>query len=178
MNFRRWRTESSSIKFENDYWSYYIDQFSIENGISGDYHYVHTEGSTIIIPVLPEKNFLLIHQYRYLNRKSGIEFPCGGVKRGLTPEENAQKELREETGYLAKELTKVAEFTPFTGAADEISHVFVARDLEHAPLKMDATEDIEILICSRKEIEEFIRTNQMWDGLSLAAWSLTNHLFE
>lgn len=178
MKFRRWRTEGSSIKFSNDYWSYYIDRFSIENGIQGEYHYVHTEGSTIIIPVLPDGKFLLINQFRYLNKKSGIEFPCGGVKKGLTPVENAQKELREETGYLAKKLNKVAEFTPFTGAADEICHVFIASELEYTPLKMDETEDIEILTCSRSDIQQFIKTNDMWDGLSLAAWSLTNHLFE
>ena len=176
MKFRRWRTEESSVKFRKEYWSYYIDRFSIDGGPAGDYHYVQTWGSTIIIPVLPDNKFLLIEQYRYLNKKNGIEFPCGGVKEGLSPFENAQKELREETGYLANELVKVAEFTPFTGAADEICHVFIGKKLERAPLKMDDTEDIELLTCTREDIENHISANRIWDGLSLAAWSLTRHL--
>jgi len=177
MKFRKWKTENTSVKFRNDYWSYYTDRFSIEGGPSGEYHYVHTWGSTIIIPVLPDNRFLLIEQYRYLNKKTGVEFPCGGVKKELTPMENAQKELREETGFLANDLTKIAEFTPFTGAADEICHVFIGRDLTPAPLNQDDTEDIEVFACSRNEIEEYIRSNRMWDGLSLAAWSLAQHLF-
>ncbi len=177
MKFREWRTESTSVKFRNDYWSYYLDRFSVEGGLNGEYHYVHTFGSTIIIPVLPDHQFLLIEQYRYLNNKTGIEFPCGGIKEGLSPSENAQKELREETGFCANDLVKIAEFTPFTGACDEICHVFLGKDLVHDPLEMDETEDINILKCSRAEIESHVKSNRMWDGLSLAAWSLTQHLF-
>lgn len=157
----------------NDHWEYFIDDFVINDQQEREYHYVHTEGSTMIIPLLPGNKIVLVNQYRYLNQKFGMEFPCGAIIKGLTPEENAIKELREETGYNAAKIFKIGEFTPYTGAADEVCHLFCARDLFSSPLPPDDTEEMEIVTVSLTELDKLISTNQIWDGLTLAAWSLS-----
>ncbi len=126
----------------------------------------------MIIPVGDDGRILLIRQYRYLSDTFCVEFPCGGVQTGLTPEENALKELREETGYSSRELIPAGWFTPFTGASDERCSVFIARQLFSSPLTPDATEEIELVWSSYAEIERQMQTNEITDGLSLAAWSL------
>lgn len=167
-----WKRIDSKTIFKNKFWSYILDNYSIGDSITGEYHYVHTPGSTLVIPVLDQDTFILIKQYRYLNNKISIEFPCGGVLEGLEREANALKELREETGYKADTLTKVGEFSPFTGAADELCTVFIGQDLEKDPLPADITEEFEILYLTRNEIQDLIAKNEIWDGLSLASWSL------
>jgi ADP-ribose pyrophosphatase len=170
-----WKRLDSKTIFKNKFWSYVLDHYAIGDSIKGEYHYVHTPGSTLVIPVLEDDTFILIKQYRYLNQKISIEFPCGGVLEGLAREANALKELREETGYTANTLSKVGEFSPFTGAADELCSVFIGRNLEKSPLPADITEEFEILYLSKDEIQELIAKNIIWDGLSLAAWSLAQH---
>lgn len=126
----------------------------------------------MVIPIDTAGRLLLVQQYRYLNNKPGLEFPAGGVQEGLTPEENARKELREECGYDAAALIKIGAFTPFTGAADEVCHLFIARQLLPAPLTPDATEDFEIVRVTPAEMESLAADNVIWDGLTLAAWML------
>lgn len=172
MPLKRWNKISQRTVIKNDHWSYRLDQFEIEGGSRGEYHYVHTGGSSMVIPVKDNGSILLVKQFRYLNQKESLEFPCGAVEEGLTSEENAIKELREETGFTALKLQKAGEFSPFTGASDEICTVFIARGLSPAPLLADATEEFELVEKSYSEIESLIESNFIWDGLSLAAWLL------
>lgn len=173
-----WQKISSQTKFQNDHWSYKIDEFQLENGERGVYHYVHTFGSSMVIPVTPNGKILMVRQYRYLNERESIEFPCGGLEDGNSYQENALKELREETGFSAGTFSEISEFAPFTGAADEICKVFLAKDLFTSPLPKDATEEFELLEISPSEIEELIDKNIIWDGLTLAAWSLARRHFQ
>ncbi len=173
-----WQKISSQTKFQNDHWSYKIDEFQLENGERGVYHYVHTSGSSMVIPVTSGGKILMVKQYRYLNERESIEFPCGGMEEGISYKENAIKELREETGFSAGTITEIGEFAPFTGAADEICKVFLAKDLFPSPLPKDATEEFILMEKTPKEIEELIDKNIIWDGLTLAAWSLARRHFQ
>ena len=177
MSLNHWKKLNSKIVAKNNYWSYCLDEFEIENGHKGEYHYVHTSGSTMVIPVTDKNKFLLVNQFRYLNNKESIEFPCGLIEQGLSAEENALKELREETGFSAKVLKKVAEFAPYTGAGDEICSVYIAQQLYENPLTGDATEEFELIEKSFDEIEALIDNNIIWDGLTLSAWILSQKHF-
>ncbi|MBI2419875.1 MAG: NUDIX hydrolase [Ignavibacteriales bacterium] len=174
-----WKKLRSRIHAANDHWEYYIDDFMLDDRQEREYHYVHTGGSTMIIPLLPGKMFLLTKQFRYLNQVDSLEFPCGAIQKGLSAEQNALKELQEETGYSARELTKIGEFTPYTGASDEICHLFIAENLFESPLPPDDTEDIELVTVTLQELDGMVVSNQIRDGLTLAAWSLSQlHLRE
>lgn len=172
MPLKKWKQLDSKVISDNGYWSYRLDKFEIEGGVKGDYHYVHTGGSTMCIPIDQHGNILLINQYRYLNQRESLEFPCGAVSQGLTVEENAIKELREETGFTANQLDQIGEFSPYTGASDEITTLFIATKLQESPLPSDPTEQIEVLKFSFEEIEDMVEKNIIWDGLTLAAWSI------
>lgn len=172
MNLKRWVKIGEKKIFQNDHWTYNLDQFEIENGFKGEYHYVHTLGSTMVIPVTEDKNFLLVNQFRYLNQRESLEFPCGSIEPHLTEEDNALKELREESGHSAKNLIKVGEFSPYTGASDEMCRVFIGYDLYPSPLQHDETEEFIIVEKSYDEIDELIRKNIIWDGLTLSSWLL------
>jgi ADP-ribose pyrophosphatase len=168
----RWKKLSEKIVYRNNHWTYKLDEFQIPDRSKGEYHYVHTNGSTLIIPVLPSNKLLLVNQYRYLIDEEALEFPCGVLEDNLTPEENAKKELREETGFTAQNIIKAGEFIPYSGVSDEISHVFIATDLEPSPLPPDETEEFELVELTIDEFEELINSNKLKDGMTLAVWQL------
>lgn len=172
MRYKKWDRISTSVFKQNDYWSYLIDEYLIDNSIEGSYHYVHTNGSSMIIPIFEDGTLLLIEQYRYLNNRISLEFPCGGLPPSLSYEENAIKELREETGYNSNSLSHLGEFSPYTGASDEICKVYIAEQLFIDPLSPDNTEEFSIKRLTFHEIQQLIDDNIIWDGLTLAAWSL------
>lgn len=174
MSLKNWNRLSQQRLFKNDYWEYILDKFEIEGGTKGEYHYVHTLGSTMIVPFTNEGKLVLVNQYRYLNKRESLEFPCGSVEKGLTIEENAQKELREETGKKGN-LKFIGEFSPYNGVADEMCSVFIANNLKPSPLENDFTEEFEVIELSIKEFENLIKKNEIWDGMTLTSWLLTKN---
>ncbi|MFZ1288923.1 MAG: NUDIX hydrolase [Melioribacteraceae bacterium] len=176
MAFKKWNKISENILFQNKHWTYKLDQFEIEGVTRSEYHYVHSPGSTMIIPQLDKNTILLVNQFRYLNQKESLEFPCGSIENGLSKKKNALKELREETGMTGN-LKFVGEFSPYTGVSNEMCSVFIATDLTKSPLPSDLTEEFELLEISIENFESKISKNIIWDGLTLSAWQLAKKYF-
>ncbi len=172
MPLKSWRKLSESILFRNPWWTYKRDAFELPSGKTGEYHYVHTNGSSMVVPVPGDGKLILVNQYRYLVGKESLEFPCGSVKDGSTHEATARTELLEETGYSAKALVLVGEFNPYNGVTDEMCRVYVARELEYAGGTPDETEEFEIVRLAPAEVDERIRSGAIWDGMTIAAWAI------
>jgi ADP-ribose pyrophosphatase len=175
MPLQRWKKLSSKILSKNPWWTYKLDSFETPNGHHGEYHYVHTHGSSLVIPVLDDGKIVLVTQYRYLRDMPSLEFPCGGVKEGSTYEETADLELAEEAGLRARHKELIGELNPFNGVTDEICRVYLARDLIRVDKKPDVTEEFEEMHLTPRELDLKIQHGELWDGMTLAAWALARN---
>jgi ADP-ribose pyrophosphatase len=177
MSLQRWKKVSSEIKFKNPWWTYCFDKCRLPNGKEYEYHYVHTSGSSFIIPVKENGKILLVNQYRYLNDRFSIEFPGGGIRENQSPDFVARKELIEETGFNG-DLEKAGYFNPYNGIADEICHVFIARNLyQSRDETKDEQEEFELIELTPLEIEQKIQTNEIYDGMTMASWAIARKYF-
>lgn len=177
MPMKHWKTLTREVKFKNPWWTYIIDKYHVDENREGEYHICHTEGSAFVIPVLQDGRILLVNQYRYLNDRESIEFPGGGIKEGQRPDDIARKELIEETG-LDGEFEKIGFFNPFNGVTDEICHVFIARNLKPSiEFLKDEHEEFELIKLTIEDLEDKIDSNIIYDGMTLAAWSLARSHF-
>jgi ADP-ribose pyrophosphatase len=167
-----YKTISKSIAYSNPWWRYCRDQVELPSGKLGEYHYVLTNGSSMVVPVEQDGHVLLVRQYRYTGNRDSIEFPCGGLKDGATYDETARDELVEETGFLAGQLIPVGGFNPCNGLLDEICKVYIARSLKYAGTRPDETENMELVRLSMREIDDLILNGTIWDGMTIAAWAL------
>jgi ADP-ribose diphosphatase len=172
MALKSWRTISESTVFKNPWWTYKRDDVEYASGRSGEYHYVHTNGSSMIVPLMPDGKVLMVKQYRYLCRRESLEFPCGGVKDESSYDETANHELAEETGFTAKQLLPAGEFNPYNGITDEMCRVYIARGLQHVGGTPDETEEFELLQMEPQDVEKAILDGKIWDGMSIAAWMI------
>jgi ADP-ribose pyrophosphatase len=168
----RWKKLSSEDRFKNPWWTYRLDRFALPNGKEGEYHFVHTGGSVVIVPVREDGRILMNRQYRYVLDAESVEFPGGGMRDGEDAETIAHKELVEEGGVDGT-LAKIGAFAPYNGIADEICHVFLARDVrpstEHAP---DETEEFEHAWKTPEEVDALIAEGGVSDAMTIAAWTL------
>lgn len=172
MPLNSWKKLTESILFTNPWWTYKRDTCELPSGKPGEYHYVHTNGSSLVIPVLNDGKILLVKQYRYLVNRESVEFPCGSVKTGSTYDQTAWHELAEETGYSAKHLFLIGEFNPYNGITDEMCHVYLARDLQLVGASPDETEEFELMPLLPEEIHASIKDGTIWDGMTIAAWGI------
>jgi ADP-ribose pyrophosphatase len=172
MPLKPWKRVSESVVFKNPWWTYKKDAFELPSGKRGEYHYVHTNGSSMVVPILEDGMVLLVNQYRYLLHRESLEFPCGSVRNGSTHDETAQHELVEETGYSAKILSTVGEFNPYNGVTSEMCRIYVASHLHYVGGTPDETEEFEIVRMAPAEIDERITSGLIWDGMTIAAWTI------
>jgi ADP-ribose pyrophosphatase len=131
-----------------------------------------SNGSSCVVPVLPDGRLVLVNQYRYLRDRESLEFPCGGVKEGQTFDDTAVQELAEEAGYHAREWAIAGEFNPYNGVTDEMCRVFIAKRLTPVVVPHDDTEEFEKVTLTPEELEARIISGVIWDGMTIAAWAL------
>jgi ADP-ribose pyrophosphatase len=172
MPLNTWKTISRTIERKNPWWTYFLDAFEMPGGKRGEYHSVHTNGSSMVVPVLPDGKILVVNQYRYLVNRESVEFPCGSVKDGSSYEQTAAHELQEETGYRAETISLAGMFNPYNGVTDEFCRVYVAHGLTYVGGVPDETEEFELKVWSPDDIDARIRDGSLWDGMTIAAWAI------
>ncbi len=174
--FKKFQKLSEEVVATNPWWTYKHDKYKCDEK-EYDYFYGELTGNAIVVPVLDDGRIALIRQYRYLQDRSGIEFPMGGIMAGETPLQAAMRELREETGLESTNFSKVAEFEPTLGILKDRSSVFIANEISsQIGNSLDAVEDIELVLRRPDEINEMIKRGEIWSGQTLATWTLVRDI--
>jgi 8-oxo-dGTP pyrophosphatase MutT (NUDIX family) len=124
-----------------------------------------------VIPLSPQKEVVLIRQYRHGTRQVTLEIPGGLVEEGDSPEEAAERELFEETGFRASEIIPLGFVHPNPAIQNNRCYTFIAKDVVLAgEQSLDEKEDIEVLCRPITEIPRLIRDGEITHSLVLAAF--------
>ena len=146
------------------------DTITLPNGRSGTREYIKHPGAACIVAEFEDGKLLLERQYRYPMGKVMIEFPAGKLDRGENPLVAAQRELKEETGYLARSWHTLGYMHPLIAYADEIIHIFHANGLVKGDAKLDQDEFLELFAATPEEISAMISDNRISDGKTIVAF--------
>jgi len=168
------------IIHSNPWWIYKHDKFEKEDGTFGDYFYGETRNNAMIVPMLDDGRIILVRQYRYLQDKESLEFPCGQLLENEAPSEGGKRELLEETGYQAGDLIKIGNFEGCKGFVKDETHLYIGADLKQVSVpQAEVTGEIELVFRRVDELEQMIIDGKIWDGQTLAAWALVrDHLYK
>jgi ADP-ribose pyrophosphatase len=130
---------------------------------------VRHAGSAVMMVMDDRRRVLLVRQYRLPARKSLWELPAGRLDPGETPLQAAKRELKEETGYLARRWTKLVSYYASPGFVAEKMNIFLAEDLREGVATPMEDERIDTRWFTLREIEDGIRTGKIEDGKTIAA---------
>lgn len=128
---------------------------------------VQHPGAVAILPVLDDGRVCLIRNYRVAVHRTLIELPAGTLEPGEDPAETARRELIEETGYRARQITKLREFTMSPGILNERMHLYLARGLTAGPMQLEAGEQIETMLVTWDEALKLVRSGAIEDAKTL-----------
>lgn len=142
------------------------------DGLTGDYIVMDAKDWCIVIPDTG-KSFLLVKQWRHGERALSIEFPGGVIENHESPEAAAARELKEETGCIARKLTKLGSFNPNPALMSNHVHVFLAEDLQQTGRQqLDDDEYVSYFEEDKKEVLRSMGSKAYPHGLMSAALML------
>ena len=161
------RTLSSRLIHEGRHFRFLQDEVELPSGRRTKRDIVRHPGAVAIVPFLPDGRVILVRQYRYATGKSLLEIPAGTLEEGEDPQECARRELIEETGYEASELTALLSCYMAPGYSDEIIHFYEARGLREVGMSPEEDESIEVEDFEIGEILRMIELNLIEDAKTI-----------
>lgn len=157
------------------------DQVRLPNGETAARELVVHPGAVGIIPITNDGRLIVVEQYRKPLERSLVEIPAGKLEPGEEPAVTAVRELEEETGFGANSFTYLQTIATSPGFADEVIHLYVAKDLYKIenPASLDEDEFVELMTVSLEEAEKMIEDGRIFDAKTVIAvmWMRKNQLF-
>ncbi len=144
------------------------DTVSLPSGREATREYVLHPGAVMVIGLLDDGHVVLERQYRHPMGQVMLEFPAGKLDAGEGSRACAERELREETGYRAREWAFAGRLSPTVAYSDEIIDIWFARGLTAGDRQLDEGEFLDVISASPQEVLEACRNGAIIDGKSIA----------
>ncbi len=165
----KYKTLSSRIAYQNKWITVREDTIIHPNGEQGLYGVVVTNPSVFVVALTDKDEVCLVSQFRYPTQMYSIEIPAGGSE-NQDPLIAAQRELLEESGFVAKRWDKVGTLQMLNGLLSEIGTVFLARELTRESVQLDSFDAIsEMKLVPLAEVLTMIKNGEITDSPAISA---------
>lgn len=132
-----------------------------------------------VVPVTEDGRVVLVRQFRAGSGGVTWEFPGGVVEPQEAPEKAVVRELEEESGFRAGEVSRVATVLPNPALLRNCMHIFLAKGCRpDGARNFDDSEDLDTWTATPDEIDRMVREGVMDHALMVAAWLSARPLIE
>lgn len=140
------------------------DIVRLPNGETAGRELVLHNGGVAVIAVDENKDVFMVRQYRKPYEEVVLEVPAGKLENGENPQEAGLRELREETGYIAKKNRFIGKCYPSPGYLNEVISMYLAEDLEFVGQELDPGEFVEVEKIPLQRLFEMVMDNKIADA--------------
>jgi ADP-ribose pyrophosphatase len=169
-------TLDSRLAYRGQFLKVYEDTVRCPDGHVAPREYLRHPGAVMVVPVLDDGRLVLERQFRYPLRRTFVEFPAGKIDPGEDILTCAQRELREETGYTAREWIYLGGFHNAIGYCDEKIEIYLARGLVFDATVDNDGEVLEVFTAALDELLGWIAKGSVTDVKTIiGAYWLQQH---
>lgn len=131
---------------------------------------VEHNGAAAAVALTDDDRIILVRQYRYACKRPVLEVPAGKIDRGeKDPEATMIRELKEETGFTASEVTYLGKINPSVGYSEEVIHLYLMTGLSSGTQELDEDEALEIITLPFEEAWQMAGEGRFEDAKTVAA---------
>ena len=161
------RRLSSEQVFSGDLLDVRRDEVALPNGRQAGREYIVHPGAVVVIAWLDNETILMERQHRYPLGQDFFELPAGKIDRGEDKLAAAERELLEETGYLAQTWTSLAVIHPCIGYSNEAMQLYMAKDLIWQGQSPDPDELLDIISVKLSDALSWVQQGKITDAKSV-----------
>ena len=154
--------QTAKLAFEGRLFGVYQWEQLLFNGTTTVFEALRRPDTAYVIPVLADGTLLVAWQRQPPAVKRVYGLIGGRIEDGESPSAAAIRELREEAGLVANELTPWEAFQ-FLPRLDWAIYTFIARGCVTMPASQDAGEDIELVKVSFEDLLELAASEEFVD---------------
>ncbi|SFG58517.1 ADP-ribose pyrophosphatase [Halopelagius inordinatus] len=173
-----WETADSAVDYSCPGFDVRRDDVVLPDGTESEFHYVEEPPAVVVLPFTPDGDVVVIEEWRQAVGRVSRGLPAGTVE----PDDAdlsvaARRELAEETGYEAGEVSHLCTVEPANGLLNSVHHFFVARDCEPtAEQELDFNESIRVTVEDYDDVLAAAVDGRLRDGravVGLTRYELT-----
>ena len=168
---------SSESVFDGQLLHVHKDVVKLPNGREAVREWIKHPGAAAVIPVFPNGDIIMVRQYRHPMQQVTLEIPAGKLD---APDEDplacAHRELKEETGYRAETMIKLATIATTVGFSNERIHIYAARQLTAGQQCPDEDEFINTAALPLQKALAMIADGTIYDAKSVTAILLLKNM--
>ncbi len=148
----------------------------LADGSIADREVVVHRGAVALVPMVDENHVCLVRNDRHAVGETLLEVPAGTIDEGETPDQTAQRELAEETGYRAGRITRIRDWFVSPGVMTERMFLYLCEDLQPGPTDHQPDEWLQTVILSWDDALAMAHDGQIQDAKSILALLISDHL--
>ncbi len=170
---KKWKSLESNVPYESGLFKLRIDKCELPDGrVMPRYYIFEFPDWTNILPLTPDGKVIMVEQYRHATGDIHLEIPGGSLSPNLKedPQEAAERELLEETGYKGKRVELIGTHQPNPAIQNNRMHTYIAYDCEKiSDVKFDPFEDLRTVYISKDELINKIMTGEIHHTIVVAS---------
>ncbi len=141
-------------------------------GSDAEYYAIEAQDYVHVLAATSDGQLLTVRQFRPVLERSVLDFPCGHVEPGQTPEEAARAELLEETGYEAGELEFLGKLQSDVGRLTNKLWCFATRDARPFEGEVEREPGVELELHRLEDVPGLIESGELGAAFTLAVLAL------
>lgn len=159
-------TVDSTTVFKGRVFDCIVKNVTLADGRAAKREIVKHNGGACILPIDSEGNAYMVRQFRSPFEKVLLEVPAGKIEIGEDPKVCAIRELREETGFVARRVDDLGYMVCSPGYCSEKIGMYLALDLTFKGLDLDDGEFLNVEKIPFKELIKMTMNNEIVDAKS------------
>lgn len=161
-----WTIRSSERLYADEFAEVWVDEVSKPDGGPGRRATMRMKPGVAVLALDGDGFAHLVKTFRYAVGKESVEAVQGGSEEGEAPEESARRELKEELGIEAEELTDLGLVDAVTSQVYSPARLFLARGLTFGEPETEATENLTPVKVKFEEAVRMVMDGEITQGIS------------
>ena len=135
-----------------------------------EFHVLEYPDWSCVVCLAEDGRVVMVEQYRRAIERGSLELPAGVLEPGEAPLAGAQRELLEETGYIAGEWTSLGRCAPEPSRHTNYAHLYFARGARCvAGQRLDASEELHVRLVEPAEVLRMADAGEIVHGIHVLA---------